>query len=291
MFIAIICYLIYQRNRADLKVTLCGFLAGGIGFTVGDFVNMLGRAKWGPIGSFTALQGLDYWKWMEQLFGLIMGIGVGWAFLRFLRRNLIPPEEDKSGGILNTIGLVFLLIVMMWNNLYKNVRNWANGNHIPEYFFGIQTYWWFLLVGMLISAIVLVAIIKHRRQKLPLAPSSAFGRGQLLFLIILWVAVVGAFMQAFPGMARRGVFFVHTTFWLTGGICSLIVLSLSDKAGNLPSQQFASSDHYWKLGKRHWIGWLLIPVIILLLAYLTVSLDEKPLSGSHLRFEKTRQNQ
>ena len=72
MFIAIVFYLIYRQNRAALKVTLCGFLTGGIGFAVGDFVNMLGRAQWGPIGRFNAMQGLDYWKWMEQLFGLIM---------------------------------------------------------------------------------------------------------------------------------------------------------------------------------------------------------------------------
>jgi len=290
MFIAIIVYLIYQQNRAALKVMLCGFLAGGIGFTVGDFVNMLGRAQWGPIGSLTALQGLDYWKWMEQLFGLIMGIGVSLAFLRFLQRNLIPPDEDQSNGILNTVGLVFLLIVMMWNNLYKNVRNWAKGNHIPEYFFGIRTYWWFLLIGLLISAMVLLAIIKHRRQKLPCAPSSEFGRGQLLFLVILWVAVIGAFMQAFPAMIRKGVFFVHTTFWITGGICSLIVLGFSGKPNYRLEPKLTASDSFWKPGIRYWISWLLIPVLISLLAYLTLSLDEKPLTGSHLRFEKTQQN-
>jgi hypothetical protein len=290
MFIAIICYLTYQKNQAALKVTLYGFLAGGIGFSVGDFVNMLGRAQWGPIGSLTALQDLDYWKWMEQLFGLIMGIGVGWIFLKSLRRNLIPPEEDKSDGILNTLGLVFLLIVMMWNNLYKNVRNWAKGNHIPENFFGIKTYWWFLLVGMLISAIVLVAIIKYRRQKLPLAPSSAFGRGQLLFLVILWVAIIGAFMQAFPGMARKGVFFVHTTFWLTGGICSLIVLGLSGKTDYHLEPKLAASNYCWRPHLRYWISWLLVPILIFLLAYFTLSLHEEPLSGSHLRFEETQQD-
>jgi hypothetical protein len=290
MFIAIICYLMYQQNRVALKVTLCGFLAGGIGFAVGDFVNMLGRAKWGPIGILTALQDLDYWKWMEQLFGLIMGIGVGWAFLRFPRRNLNPPEEDKSSGILNTMGLVFLLLVMMWNNLYKNVRNWAKGNHIPEHFFGIKSYWWFLLIGCLISAIVLIAIIRHHRQKLPLAPSSAFGRSQLLFLVILWIAIIGAFMQAFPGMARKGIFFVHTSFWITGGICSLIVLSLSGKSDYRLEPKLPASDSFWKPDKRHWLSWLVVPVIIILLAYLTVSLDEEPLPGSHLRFEKTLEN-
>ena len=270
-------------------VTLCGFLAGGIGFAVGNLVNMLGRAQWGPIGQINALQGLDYWKWMEQLFGMIMGIGVGLAFLLWVRRKLAPPEEDQESGSLNTVGLLFLLLVMMWNNLYKNVRNWAKGNHIPKQLFGIQAEWWFLLVGLVLSAMVLVAIIRHRHQKLALAPASAFGRGQLLFLIILWVAIAGAFTQAFPAMANKGILFVHATFWIAGGICSLIVLALSGTPTHQPLAQLAASDHFFRAGIRHWISWLLVPILIVLLTYLTVSLDEDPLPNSHLRFPKALQ--
>jgi hypothetical protein len=250
---------------------------------------MLGRAQWGPIGQINALQGLDYWKWMEQLFGMIMGVGVGLAFLLWVRRKLAPPAEDQESGNLNTVGLLFLLLAMMWNNLYKNVRNWAKGNHIPEQLFGIQAEWWFLLVGLMLSAMVLVAIVRHRHQKLPLAPASTFGQGQLLFLIILWVTIAGAFMQALPAMTSKGTLFVHATFWITGGICSLIVLGLSGKAKLRTEAQLAASDHFWRPGIRHWISWLLVPVLIVLLAYLTVSLDEEPPPNSHLRFPKTVQ--
>ncbi|MHC4509377.1 MAG: hypothetical protein ACYTAO_10540 [Planctomycetota bacterium] len=283
LFIALVLYLVRRQNRAAVLVALCGFLAGGIGFAVGDFVQMLGRAQWGPIGRWEALQGLDYWKWMEQLFGLIMGAGVGFVFLRWMRAKLAPPAEDEDGRNLNTVGLLFLLLVMMWSNLHKNVRNWARGDHIPEQFFGIPTGWWFLLVALLLSATVLAAIIRHRRQQLPLAPSSAFGRGQLLLLIILWVAIAGAFTQALPGMARKGTFFVHTTFWITGGICSLIVMTLSGKT-RPPEAQLAASDTAWKPSLRSWATWLLVPILIIVLGYLTASLSEGPLPGSHLRF-------
>jgi hypothetical protein len=289
LFVAIALYLIRKKNRVALNVTLFGFLAGGIGFAVGNFVQMLGRAQWGPIGRYEALQGLDYWKWMEQLFGLIMGIGVGLVFLRRLRKKLVPPDEDQSGENLNTIGLVFLLIIMMWANLHKNVLNWAKGNHIPKHFFGVPAQWWFLIVGLLLSAMILTAIIRHRRKVLPLTPSSVFGRGQLLFLIILWIAITGAFTQAFPGMAGKGVFFVHVTFWITGGVCSLILLRLSDKPGPLSKAKITASDQFWKPGLRHWISWLLVPVLIILLAYLSVSSHDDVLYGSHLRFTKNAQ--
>jgi hypothetical protein len=283
LFAAILLYLIRKGNRAALNATLFSLLVGGIGFAVGDFFNMLGRAQWGPIGRFEALHGLDYWKWMEQLFGLIMGIGVGLAFLRRLRPKLIPPDEDQSGGNLNTVGLLFLLIVMMWANLHKNVLNWAKGKHIPENLFGIPAQWWFLLVGLVLSAMILLAIIRHRRQDLPLAPPGDFGRAQLLFLVILWIAIVGAFMQAFPGMAGRGVFFVHVTFWVTGGIGSLIVLGLSGRPTRRTEAQISASDRFFRPGRRYWISWLLVPVLIILLAYLTVSSHDETLPGSHLR--------
>jgi hypothetical protein len=289
LFVAIVFYLIRRQNRAALNVALFGLMFGGIGFTVGNFVNMLGRAQWGPIGRFEALQGLDYWKWMEQLFGLIMGIGVGLVFLRRLRPKLIPVSEDQSRGNLNTIGLLFLLLVMMWANLHKNVLNWAKGDRIPEHLFGIRAEWWFLLVGLILSAMILTAIIRHRRRDLPLAPCNDFGPGQLLFLVILWIAVAGAFTQAFPAMAGKGVFFVHLTFWITGGICSLIVLGLSGKPTPQPEAQLAVSDYFWRPGTRYWISWLLVPVLIILLAYLTVASHDEALPDSHMRFTKNVQ--
>jgi hypothetical protein len=289
LLVAIVFYLIRQKNRAALNVTLWGLLAGGTGFAVGDFFNMLGRAGWGPIGRFEALQGLDYWKWMEQLFGLIMGLGVGMAFLRRFRRKLTPPAEDQSGGNLNTVGLIFLLIIMMWANLHKNVINWAKGKHIPESLFGIPAQWWFFIVALILTAMILIAIVRHHRQDLPSMPTSDFGQGRLLFLVILWIAVAGAFTQALPGMARKGAFFVHVTFWITGGICSVIVMALSGKSVPMPEAQITASDQFWKHGKRHWISWLLAAVLIILLAYLTVWSHDEPLPGSHLRFTKNAQ--
>ena len=143
---------------------------------------------------------------------MIMGIGVGLAFLRRVRPKQVSKAEDQSSRNLNTVGLLFLLPVMMWASLHKNVLNWAKAKHIPEHLFGIRAEWWFLIVGLILSAMILAAIVRRHRQGLPLAPSGDFGRGQLLFLVILWIAVAGAFTQALPAMAGKGVFFVHVTF-------------------------------------------------------------------------------
>ncbi len=291
LFMALAIYLWRGRDRAALRMAALGFFIGGVGFTVGNFTNMLGRAQWGPIGTYEALQGLDYWKWMEQSFGLIMGLGVASVFLGRLRRRFAPVQEDETSGWLSTVAIVFLLVIMMWSNLAKNVRTWVQGGQVPEQLLGVDIWWWFLAVELLLAAGVLAAIVRHRRGGMRLLPSSSIGRAQLLFLFILWVAVLGAFTQALPRMAGRGVFFVHATFWLTAGLCSLLVFGLSVEPWWHPSAALTSDDAYWKLGYKFWIGGLLVPLLLLALTWLTVSSHSEPLSGSHLRFVPTTQSE
>jgi hypothetical protein len=72
--------------------------------------------------------------------------------------------------------------------------------------------------------------------------------------------------------------------------CSLLVLSLPGTNKPHTEQQLTPSDSYWRLGKKYWLIWLVIPIVILLIAYLTVASHDEPLPGSHLRFvtpEKT----
>jgi len=223
-----------------------------------------------------------------------LSMSVGWGFRGDYGHEagaMVPGRAIGSGNLpgVRQAGLVAALDNYGFLRCCRMGVRWANGNHIPENLFGIPAQWWFLMVGIMLSSMILISIFRHRRQDLPLAPSGNFGRGQLLFLAILWIAVVGAFTQAFPGMGGKGVFFVHVTFWITGGICSLIVLGLSDKPKTIPEIQIAASDQFWKPGVRYWVSWLLVPVLIMLLAYLTTASHDEPLPGSHLRFTKNVQ--
>jgi len=285
LFVALVLYLLRRKERPAVMLASYGFLFGGIGFVLGDFANMLGRAQWGPIGRYEALQGLDTWKWMEQLFGLVMGLGVGVVFLRRLRDRLAPPAEDAQTDRLNVVALLFLLIVMMWWNLFKNVRTWARDGHIPGSLLGLDARWWFLLVGVLLSAVIIVAIVRQRRGRLALSPATPFGRAQLLFLAVMWIPVLGAFTQAMPGMSSRAALLVHMSFWLSAGLCSLIVLSLRGRAVETAAQMQPASDATWRLGRGYWIGLCLLPAFLYAVAYLTVASHDEPLPGSHLRFE------
>jgi hypothetical protein len=263
-----------------------GFLIGGVGFVLGDFVNMLGRAQWGPIGRYEVLHGLDYWKWMEQGFGLIMGLGVAAVFLRSVRTGLSAPPEDSQAKRLHIVSLLLLLIVMMWLNLSKNVLNWTKGKNIPPDVLGVNSTWWFLVIGALLSVVAAVAIARHHCGRLPLVPAGDFGRTQMLFLLILWIPIVGAFTQALPGLSGRGVFLVQASFLITAGLCSLIVVSLREQARPEPSQPRGPSDASWRFGWKFWTCLCLMPLFLYVTAYLTVASHNGPLPYSQVRFSR-----
>jgi hypothetical protein len=287
LFVALLAYLHRRHDRTAVMLGAYGFLIGGLGFMLGDFANMLGRAQWGPVGRYEILHGLDYWKWMEQSFGLIMGLGVGAVFLGPLRSRLAPADEDTEARWLQRAALVLLLVVMMWANLFKNVRNWTAQHLLPADVLGLPSLWWLLIIGIMMSMVVLVASLRQPQARLTLSRPDVFVRGQILFLLVTWIAVLGAFTQALPGMAGRGVFLVHASFWITAGLASLIVVALTPGDGGARTEPTATAGVTWRPPRTFWICLFLIPIIVYTVARLTVAAHTGPLAGSQVRFSRT----
>ena len=123
LFIAFCAYLLWQKNRAALYLTAWGLFAGGFGFAIADLAHVLGLANWGAPGQWAVQNHLDTWKWMEQGFGLIMGAVVAVGVLK-LSRGRIFRLADFPSKKFDFMALVYLLVVMMWENLHKNFKNW-----------------------------------------------------------------------------------------------------------------------------------------------------------------------
>ncbi len=282
LLVALLLYLRRHDNRAALVLSGWGVLFGGLGFALGDFAQILGRAQWGPIGRYEALQGLDYWKWMEQGFGLVMGLGLAVVFLAAIVPRLAPPSEDPADSRLDTFALLVLLVVMMWANLSKNVRTWTREDDLPDRVLGLDPALWLASIGALLAVGVVVAVLA--RDRLPLTPAAPLGRAQWLFLLVLWIPIAGALLQAAPRLARPDMFFVHATFWITGAVCLLLTLWLRDEAATQPPEALSAADSRWRLGTGYWVSLLLVPLLVAALAYLTVASHRHELPGSHRRF-------
>jgi hypothetical protein len=284
LWLALVGYLYRTRNRAALLLAAYGFIAGGVGFAVGDLLNMAGRAQWGVLGRSWTLSGLGSWKWMEQSFGLMMGLGVGRGFVQILRGQLAPPLEDEKGGRLRLVALIFLLILMPWENLHQNLETWTKLGFLAEPLFRLSPQTWLGLSATLLAGLLLWAILQHWRGALIWLPPQPFGRAQVLFLWILWVALAGDFTRALPNFNSRSVLFVHVSFWLTAACCTGLLLALSSATETLPAATPTAEAERWRWEKLAGLAVLAGLVLIFLLAKLTLAMHTEPLPGSRLRW-------
>ena len=286
--VALCVYLWRARHRAALSLVSFGALAGGAGFAIGDFGQMLGRANWGIIGRFTALQGLGYWKWMEQLFGLLMGAGVAFGVARLVKLNLTPPEEDQSNGwsrpTASDAAVLFLLLVIAWENFPRNVSRWVADGQLGESLFGLSPARWFALTAVLLTLLVIAALRRYRAGALPMIPASPFMRAQWLFLFLLWFFLAVDFTQAFPVMKERAVLLVHVSFWLTALACTWLTITQHSPKDSPEVAPRNADDSDWTRGRFFWLAWALAPLLIFALAWLTLGAHDMPLSGSQKRF-------
>lgn len=281
---ALCVYLWRARHRAALSLVSFGALAGGAGFAIGDFVQMLGRANWGMIGRFSALQGLGYWKWMEQLFGLLMGAGVALGIARLAKLNLAPPEENDSNGWSRNAAVLFLLLAIPWENFPRNVSRWTADGQLGERLLGLSPARWFALTAALLTALVIAALRRYRAGNLPLIPAAVFPRAQWLFLLLLWFFLAVDFTQAFPVMKERAVLLVHLSFWLTALACTWITITLPTPVSVLEVEPRNAEDAAWVRGLFFWLAWALVPLLIFALAWLTLGTHDAALPGSQKRF-------
>jgi len=284
--IAFAVWLIVQRNRATLYLFLVGLLAGGYGFAIGDGLNMMGRAGWGYFGELAGQNRLDNWKWMEQSFGFIMGLGVALGILRLIRGRLRPPEEDARAGFIQLVGLLFLLIVMPWLNFHKNVLK-LEILKFPSLLLGWPQQMWYVLIGFGLAIMMFIACVQYYRKELALAPSRPHGRAQLLLLFLMWISVLAAFLQKYPLMNQPGTLWVHITFWITAIIASVMTILQPKPSPVIETvNTHANSDTCWRPGLVFWILLILVPFVIAGLTYGTTGMHTHPLPGSHQRFEK-----
>ncbi len=287
IMVALALWLWREGNRSALLLVLYGLLAGGTGFAVGDFVQMLGRAGWGPIGHYEALQQLDYWKWMERLFGLIMGIGLACGVSRLLQGGLAPVETYSPRRPLRGFALAVLFLIMPWENFITNVRVWMERGQFNEALLGIGPRQWIVIIATLVSVVLTFAIRRHLDGGLPMIPDDHFGRAQLLMLALTWLFLLGDFTRVVSHLNTKGVLSVHVGFWVTALLITLLVVTRRQSAPQAVGYVHVAADRYW-LGSQNRrelvVGWLLIPFLILILTKLTLSTHVEPLPGHHQRF-------
>jgi hypothetical protein len=257
-------YLVWNKNRASLMLLMYGLIGGGVGFPVGQFLQALGRLRYGPMESVLFLKEVNHWTLMEQTFGYCMGLAAALGIAKLVRHHLSPPVEDHHRGWLNWVAAWALFGLLIVFNAGTNYRRWQELELIkPEI---LQMPAGIILTFIAVAWLLFVAwaLAAQRFGWVDLLPASSKGKAQLIALLMM-VTVFSLYVMLpslslptalmFIGaLAVGGLGVLHA-----GSIGVPAVQGLQDRPTDC--QYAAAEDDCWRLG---W-PWLIAILVMLLL--------------------------
>ncbi len=259
-----------QKETRALFAMASAFVFGGIGFSIGDLFQTLGSASG---------VSMDWWKIMEETFGLIMGMGVAWLFGK-LAPTLKRAEEDvpevrwTTGFSLYFLGV--LLFYMLFNRSFEGL---LRNKLVPEVVLGLNSKIWFELAFLLLGITVFILLWHLLREKKPYLPVSRLGRLQTFFLIFIWASfLLDAGMHLYP-FGRNSVT-VQGYFFVASLLLSLFI-GLFDRPVLIPENTTQATVR-WRLLLLTFV--FLIPALLLAETWLSAVSHEAELPGAHNRF-------
>jgi hypothetical protein len=190
-----------------------GFI-GGIGFAAASMLKLV-EVKSGYETNWHSI--------MEQTTGLFNGIGIAVAVAVLARRSPRLADDFDRRPWTEPIALAFVVLGIPYLNTRKNVAQWVATKSMPAEMAGLPAWIWFELIYLALAVGLLLLWARHRRRPLPVVPENWLGKGQLLYLALLWMVVVFNFERALVAfqsqrLVTEGVLFVVAL------ACTLILL-------------------------------------------------------------------
>jgi len=238
-----------------------GFL-GGAGFCLGGIVRLTGAASDREYGWHGV---------MEWSHGLFFGIGLAFAMSRLMRngpRISGPPLRRW----MELLPVVFVLCVIPYLNFRKSPGLWLKHvKSLTAEVYGLplmgelvpSSGWvgWYDLAWLLFTALVLALLLRHTRRPIPLLPTSWVGKGQLLYVVFLWMITLMSCVHEIPLLNPVNV----SMLWLeiaNASLCTWLVLSRLPDASATPAEIVGVTRSVW-IGRTLAWGSLLAVLAIL----------------------------
>lgn len=163
---------------------------------------------------------------IEQGVGLLYGLGLAVAMAMLATHQKPVQAIPVSKRWVQVFSVAFLMTALLYLSMIKNVTEWtreraggfrmvAESMKMPLVeAIELPTRTWFQLAFLLLSLCIVSLLIVHTRRKLAVVPSTWLGKGQLLYLILLWAIIIFNFEKALGGftesrLATEGVLFVN----------------------------------------------------------------------------------
>ncbi len=234
----------FQRNGlvGATWASLTTGLIGGFGFATATLFKL--------VGITTGWQ-TNWHSVLEQSYGFINGIGVATALFWLARTAPKLEEEPPIYPWAEPLasGLVLFCVAVL--NLRQNPRVWVEAKSVPGSMYGITAQTWLDAAYILLIAAFIALALYHRRRPLAALPSTWLGRGQLLYLVLLWWMVGGNFERALVSFTPQRLV-TEGVIHFNAALCTVLLFTASGFAA--PALDRSSADWPRLLRKTASIG-------------------------------------
>ncbi len=215
-------------------------IIGGLGFAGATWLKLMLMAPGNPhrlagvdtpeakasIETWNHWQGSNWHSFLEQSYGFINGIAIAVALgLLAMRLPAVKNTTEKAGRWTEVFAVSFVLFFVTLFNARKNVPEWIKRKLIPEEMqiplIDIEPWstWHWYHIFWLFGAFAGIALLAHhvKKERLAFIPESWLGKGQLLYLVFVWLVCFFNFERAISyfGAGRlltEGVITINTVF-------------------------------------------------------------------------------
>lgn len=156
-------------------------------------------------------QSANWHSFLEQSqgfgFGLITAITMATLWPKLKPQSDDPPVRRWT----DVFSVAFVLFFMTYVNVVKNVAEWTKKEHplVPKLMTApfiesiqLSAEAWFNIAWCAISLAGIALLILHQRRRLAIIPVSWLGKGQLLYVLLLWIMVIANFERSLNGFGE-----------------------------------------------------------------------------------------
>jgi hypothetical protein len=297
--------IIWSRRKGLAPVShvmSLGFILGGISFASVPMIRYLVRYPGHPYrypdgvpDAWAHFQSANWHSVLEQSHGFGHGLAIAIAMAVLWRRLPFDEKEGRVRGWTVGFSVFFAWFVIGFLNLHKLVITWVENKSVPETlkapFIGLvelSPLVWFNVVWWTAAAACALLILLHQRRRLDIVPTTWTGKGQLIYVVFLWLVVVGNLSRAIPGFSA-GRMVTEWVIFMNASLATVLIVALPVARTSVRDFERTEVRSTWpSLAKTWFVGLAAASLLMCAYGYLTLTLYQPHLEGkpwaNHSRF-------
>ena len=260
--IGLILYFRKTGQKPIVFATLLSGAFGGLALTTAQFLKVFCYTPGNPVLTTdpAVIQAWQHWRsanWhsimLEQFAGVLYGLAIVVPIGLLASRLPVRRDEPRVRRWTEIFAVVFVFNILSYVNIVKNIEDWtaahkvgvnggeavfrAVGEVLRAPLFGniqMSAWAWFTLMWIAFTAATLTVLVRHRTHPVALLPKSWLGKGQLLYLMFLWLIVIANFAKAVVAFSDGRIATEGTTMF-NALICTVLILGWTRQADETPA--------------------------------------------------------